>query len=170
MLAEQVAPDNPMLGCMLPYAPVQSLIFDYDDDIKMPSCLVMTSGNLSGLPICRNDDDVRAEIRSYCDVVLTHNRKIIIRADDSVMDFYDGKPYMIRRSRGYAPLPYMMTKQFKGSVIAYGGELKNTFCVAVNSLIILLQLLKNQACRLSGSSIIMPTSSHAWQRTTLRKT
>ena len=50
------------------------------------------------------------------------------------MDFYDGRPYMIRRSRGYAPLPFMMTKPFKGSVIAYGGELKNTFCVAVNSL------------------------------------
>ncbi len=133
-IAEQVAPGNPMLGVMLPYAPVQSLIFDYDDGIDMPACLVMTSGNLSGLPICRNDDDVRAEIRSYCDVVLTHNRRIIIRADDSVMDFYDGRPYMIRRSRGYAPLPYMMTKQFKGSVIAYGGELKNTFCVAVNSL------------------------------------
>lgn len=134
MLAEQVAPDNPMLGVMLPYAPVQSLIFDYDDDVNMPSCLVMTSGNLSGLPICRNDDDVRKEIRSYCDTVLTHNRRIIIRADDSVMDFYDGKPYMIRRSRGYAPLPFMMTKKFSGSVIAYGGELKNTFCVAVNSL------------------------------------
>lgn len=133
-IAEQVAPGNPMLGVMLPYAPVQSLIFDYDDGIDMPACLVMTSGNLSGLPICRNDDDVRAEIRSYCDVVLTHNRRIIIRADDSVMDFYDGRPYIIRRSRGYAPLPYMMTKQFKGSVIAYGGELKNTFCVAVNSL------------------------------------
>ncbi len=133
-IAEQVAPGNPMLGVMLPYAPVQSLIFDYDDGIDMPACLVMTSGNLSGLPICRNDDDVRAEIRSCCDVVLTHNRRIIIRADDSVMDFYDGRPYMIRRSRGYAPLPYMMTRQFKGSVIAYGGELKNTFCVAVNSL------------------------------------
>ena len=134
MLAEQVAPGNPMLGVMLPYAPVQSLIFDYDDGIDMPACLVMTSGNLSGLPICRNDDDVRTEIRSYCDVVLTHNRRIIIRADDSVMDFYDGRPYMIRRSRGYAPLPFMMTRPFKGSVIAYGGELKNTFCVAVNSL------------------------------------
>ena len=133
-IAEQVAPDNPMLGVMLPYAPLQSLIFDYDDGIKMPACLVMTSGNLSGLPICRNDDDARREIASYCDVILTHNRRIIIRADDSVMDFYDGKPYMIRRSRGYAPLPYMMTKPFSGSVIAYGGELKNTFCVAVNSL------------------------------------
>ena len=133
-IAEQVAPDNPMLGVMLPYAPLQSLIFDYDDGIKMPACLVMTSGNLSGLPICRNDDDARREIASYCDVILTHNRRIIIRADDSVMDFYDGKPYMIRRSRGYAPLPYMMTRPFSGSVIAYGGELKNTFCVAVNSL------------------------------------
>ena len=133
-IAEQVAPDNPMLGVMLPYAPIQSLIFDYDDGIDMPACLVMTSGNLSGLPICRNDDDARREIASYCDVILTHNRRIIIRADDSVMDFYDGKPYMIRRSRGYAPLPYMMTKPFAGSVIAYGGELKNTFCVAVNSL------------------------------------
>ena len=133
-IAEQVAPENPMLGVMLPYAPIQSLIFDYDDGIDMPGCLVMTSGNLSGLPICRNDDDARKEIQSYCDVILTHNRRIIIRADDSVMDFYDGKPYMIRRSRGYAPLPYMMTKPFTGSVIAYGGELKNTFCVAVNSL------------------------------------
>ena len=133
-IAEQVAPENPMLGVMLPYAPIQSLIFDYDDGIDMPACLVMTSGNLSGLPICRNDDDARKEIKAYCDVILTHNRRIIIRADDSVMDFYDGKPYMIRRSRGYAPLPYMMTKPFTGSVIAYGGELKNTFCVAVNSL------------------------------------
>ena len=133
-IAEQVAPGNPMLGVMLPYAPIQSLIFDYDDGIDMPACLVMTSGNLSGLPICRNDDDARKEIKAYCDVILTHNRRIIIRADDSVMDFYDGKPYMIRRSRGYAPLPYMMTKPFTGSVIAYGGELKNTFCVAVNSL------------------------------------
>ena len=134
LVAEQAAPDNPMIGCMLPYAPVQSLIFDYDDGIEMPHCLVMTSGNLSGLPICRNDDDARREIKEYCDVILTHNRKIRLRADDSVMDFYDGRPYMIRRSRGYAPLPFMMTRSFKGSVIAYGGELKNTFCVAVNSL------------------------------------
>lgn len=134
LVAEQAAPDNPMIGCMLPYAPVQSLIFDYDDGIEMPRCLVMTSGNLSGLPICRNDDDARREIKEYCDVILTHNRKIRLRADDSVMDFYDGRPYMIRRSRGYAPLPFMMTRSFKGSVIAYGGELKNTFCVAVNSL------------------------------------
>lgn len=133
-LARGVAPGNPSLGVMLPYAPLQSLLFDYDDGIEMPDTLVMTSGNISGLPICRDDDDARREIARFCDAILTHDRKIRIRADDSVMDFFEGKPYMIRRSRGYAPLPYMMSEDFKGSVIAYGGELKNTFCIGVNNL------------------------------------
>ena len=133
-LARSVAPGNPKLGVMLLYAPLQSLLFDYDDGIEMPDTLVMTSGNISGLPICRDDDDARREIAGFCDAILTHNRKIRIRADDSVMDFYNGKPYMIRRSRGYAPLPYMMSEDFNGSVIAYGGELKNTFCIGVNNL------------------------------------
>ena len=133
-LARSVAPGNPKLGVMLPYAPLQSLLFDYDDGITMSDTLIMTSGNISGLPICRDDDDARREIARFCDAILTHNRKIRIRADDSVMDFYNGKPYMIRRSRGYAPLPYMMSEDLKGSVIAYGGELKNTFCIGVNNL------------------------------------
>lgn len=133
-LARSVAPGNPKLGVMLPYAPLQSLLFDYDDGIEMPDTLVMTSGNISGLPICRDDEDALREIAGFCDCILTHNRKIRIRADDSVMDFYNGKPYMVRRSRGYAPLPYMMSEDYKGSVIAYGGELKNTFCIGVNNL------------------------------------
>ena len=133
-LARSVAPGNPKLGVMLPYAPLQSLLFDYDDGIEMPDTLVMTSGNISGLPICRDDEDAQREIAGFCDCILTHNRKIRIRADDSVMDFYNGKPYMVRRSRGYAPLPYMMSEDLKGSVIAYGGELKNTFCIGVNNL------------------------------------
>lgn len=133
-LARSVAPGNPKLGVMLPYAPLQSLLFDYDDGIEMPDTLVMTSGNISGLPICRDDEDAIREIAGFCDCILTHNRKIRIRADDSVMDFYNGKPYMVRRSRGYAPLPYMMSEDLKGSVIAYGGELKNTFCIGVNNL------------------------------------
>ena len=133
-LAKSVAPGNPKLGVMLPYAPLQSLLFDYDDGIEMPDALIMTSGNISGLPICRDDEDANREIAKFCDAILTHNRKIRIRADDSVMDFFEGKPYMIRRSRGYAPMPYMMSEDFKGSVIAYGGELKNTFCIGVNNL------------------------------------
>ena len=52
-ICEEVAPENPKLGVMLPYAPVQLLLFDYDDESIMPDCLVMTSGNISGAPICR---------------------------------------------------------------------------------------------------------------------
>ncbi|MBQ0064379.1 MAG: carbamoyltransferase HypF [Firmicutes bacterium] len=134
-LAPSVAPDNPKVGVMLPYAPVQMLLFDYNDDVEMRTdCFVMTSGNVSGAPICRSDEDAIQELSGFCDLILSHNRKIRLRADDSVMDFYKEKPYMIRRSRGYAPLPVMMNEDFKGQVLAIGGELKNTFCLGSNQL------------------------------------
>ena len=140
-LCPSIAPGNPTVGVMLPYAPVQILLFDYPDGISMPDCLVMTSGNVSGAPICRDDKEALSELGSLCDCILSHNRKIRIRADDSVMDFYGGEPYMIRRSRGYAPLPYMLSawedseKEAGGTrVLAIGGELKNTFCIGTGSL------------------------------------
>ena len=132
-LAPSVAPGNPKVGVMLPYAPVQLLIFQYDDGIEMPDLLVMTSGNTSGAPICRDDEEAVAELSHLCDAILSHNRKIRIRADDTVMDFYKNEPYMIRRSRGYAPLPFMTSMDWKGQVLAVGGELKNTFCIGVDS-------------------------------------
>ena len=132
-LAASVAPGNPKVGVMLPYAPVQLLIFQYDDGIKMSDLLVMTSGNTSGAPICREDEEAVAELSHLCDAMLSHDRKIRIRADDTVMDFYKNEPYMIRRSRGYAPLPFMTSTDWKGQVLAVGGELKNTFCIGVDS-------------------------------------
>lgn len=131
-LCESIAPGNPKVGVMLPYAPVQLLLFHYDDGIEMPKLLVMTSGNTSGAPICRDDHEAVEELSYLCDCILSHDRKIRIRADDSVMDFYKGEPYMIRRSRGYAPLPTMVTMPWKGQVLAAGGELKNTFCIGVD--------------------------------------
>ena len=132
-LALSIAPGNPKVGVMLPYAPAQLLIFQYDDGIEMPDILVMTSGNTSGAPICREDTEAVAELSHLCDAMLSHNRKIRIRADDTVMDFYKNEPYMIRRSRGYAPLPFMTSTDWKGQVLAVGGELKNTFCIGVDS-------------------------------------
>ena len=130
-----VAPYNSKVGIMLPYAPIHYLLFDYPiDDTKMPDVLVMTSGNPSGAPICRTDDDAREALGSIADVIMTHNRRIRVRADDTVMDFYDDEPYMIRRSRGYAPLPVMMSASREKCVLAIGGELKNTFCLAKNGL------------------------------------
>lgn len=133
-LCESVAPDNPKIGVMLPYAPVQLLLFDYQDETKVSDCIVMTSANTSGAPICRDDEDALNELSGLCDVILSHDRKIRLRADDTVMDFYRGEPYMIRRSRGYAPLPFMMGNEFKGQVLAVGGELKNAFCIGKNQL------------------------------------
>lgn len=132
-LAPSVAPDNPKVGVMLPYAPLQLLLFTYDDDVVMPDALVMTSANESGAPICRTDEDVRQELTGLCDGVLSHNRRILLRADDSVTDWYDGGPYMIRRSRGYAPLPFFVDGR-KGQVLAVGGELKNAFCLTQDEL------------------------------------
>lgn len=130
---DSIAPGNPKVGVMLPYAPVQLLLFHYDDGIEMPKLLVMTSGNTSGAPICRDDEEAVEELSHLCDCILSHNRKIRIRADDSVMDFYKGEPYMIRRSRGYAPLPFIVSTPWSGQVIAAGGELKNTFCIGVDN-------------------------------------
>ena len=155
-LAPSVAPGNPKVGVMLPYAPLQLLLFDYDDGLQMPDCLIMTSGNVSGAPICRDDQDALAELSGFCDCILSHNRLIRIRADDTVMDFHRGHPYMIRRSRGYAPLPVLYSGEnngtgrnlrdapdasdaavFNGCVLAVGGELKNTFCIASGNLLYL---------------------------------
>ena len=134
-LAPSVAPDNTKVGVMLPYTPLHMLLFDHMDEPEISDCLIMTSANASGAPICRTDEDAINEISGFTDVVLSNNRTIRTRADDSVMDFYKGHPYMIRRSRGFAPLPIMLDREVEGNVLAIGGELKNTFAIAKNSLI-----------------------------------
>lgn len=133
-VCEAVAPGNPKIGGMLPYTPLHLLLFQYDDDVVMTDVLVMTSANTSGTPICRDDEDAKKELSGLCDLILSHNRLIRLRADDSVMDFYQGEPYMVRRSRGYAPIPFMIKGQENGAVLAMGGELKNTFCLGKNQL------------------------------------
>ena len=132
-LPEALAPGNPKLGVFLPYTPLHMLLF-HRDGLEMPEALVMTSGNVSGAPICRSDEDALSEISTFCDLILSHNRKILLRADDSVMDTFREEPYMIRRSRGYAPLPKMLSGEWHGKVLGIGGELKNTFCLGHDSL------------------------------------
>lgn len=133
-IVDSVAPGNPKIGMMLPYAPLHMLLFDYPDGLTMPDTLIMTSGNPAGAPICRDDEGAVAALSGFCDLMLSHNRKIRIRADDTVMDWLDGQPYMIRRSRGFAPLPFMLKNDWHGAVLGIGGELKNTFCVGSDNI------------------------------------
>ena len=145
-IASSVTRENPNLGVMLPYAPLQLLLFDYNDGFDLgTNALVMTSGNVSGAPICRTDEDAARELAPFVDLILSHNRDILIRADDSVVDLYRGEPYMIRRSRGYAPLPFMMTERTEGRVLGIGADLKNSFCLAKNELFYLSPYIGDMA-------------------------
>lgn len=121
-LAPAVAPGNPYLGVMLPYAPVHWLLLEPD------AFWVMTSGNTSDEPIVYSDDDALDRLAGIADYFLVHNRGIYCRADDSVARVFRDKPYILRRGRGLVPAPVRLAKAGP-SVLACGGELKNSFCL-----------------------------------------
>lgn len=121
-VAPAVAPANPWLGVMLPYAPVHWLLLT-DGDVW-----VMTSGNTSDEPIAYQDDDARRRLAGIADFFLVHDREIYRRCDDSVARVFRGAPLLLRRSRGYTPAPLIMDRPL-GRILACGPELKNTFCL-----------------------------------------
>jgi hydrogenase maturation protein HypF len=133
--APSVAPGNGYLGVMLPAAPVHFLLFYhpgaggcYTEGRAVFDSLVMTSGNLSEEPVCRNNSEALDRLAGIADAFLMNDRDIHVRADDSVVTAVSGEPSFIRRSRGYAPLPVYLPIE-SPSVLALGAELKNTVCV-----------------------------------------
>jgi len=153
-VADGVAPGLPELGLMLPYTPLHHLLAD-----GVGGQLVMTSGNLSDEPIAHADDDAVGRLGPMVDAILTHDRAIHIRCDDSVVRAHHdrsggwngaktarfgrqndgaGVPalQMIRRSRGYAPQPLTLPAPCHRQVLAVGAELKNTVAVAKRSSVV----------------------------------
>ncbi|HVB74929.1 MAG TPA: carbamoyltransferase HypF [Ktedonobacteraceae bacterium] len=131
-VAPGVAPSHNSLGIMLPYTPLHHLLLrDFAAVIEAgrPEALVMTSGNLSDEPIAYRDDDARERLASIADGMLTHNRDIHMRCDDSVMRTAGGGEQFLRRSRGYAPEPVALATDLPVPLLACGGHLKNTFCL-----------------------------------------
>lgn len=131
-IAAGVAPVYDTLGIMLPYAPQHYLLLDAFADIvgsERPAVLVMTSGNLSDEPIAYQDDDAQQRLLHIADGMLTHNRDIHMRCDDSVVRIaLDGEQFL-RRSRGYAPDPIPLAFDCPKPILACGGHLKNTYCL-----------------------------------------
>jgi hydrogenase maturation protein HypF len=131
-----VAPGLTALGFMLPSTPLHHLIFR-----RLDRPIVMTSGNRSDEPQIIDDEIARAELSGIADFLLTHDRGIAMRLDDSVLRVTDGVPRLIRRARGFAPAPIALPESLRiaPSLLALGGELKNTFCLVKDGQAILSQ-------------------------------
>ncbi|MEW6297465.1 MAG: carbamoyltransferase HypF [Thermodesulfobacteriota bacterium] len=123
-VAPSVAPRQKYLGWMLPYTPLHSLLLA---DAGLP--LVMTSGNVSEEPIVYHDADALRRLHGIADYLLTHNRAIHTRCDDSVVRRFANQEVIVRRSRGYAPRPIALPRPFAQHTLACGAHLKNTFCL-----------------------------------------
>jgi hydrogenase maturation protein HypF len=135
-LPEGIAPGLNTVGFMLPYTPLHLLL---TQQIDRP--LVMTSGNISDEPQVTSLDTARTGLRGIADAMLMHDREIANRIDDSVVRIVAGKPSLIRRARGYAPSALPLPPGFEGApdLLAFGGELKATFCVLKDGAAILSQ-------------------------------
>ncbi|HJP93677.1 MAG TPA: carbamoyltransferase HypF [Pyrinomonadaceae bacterium] len=135
-LPEGIAPGLNTFGFMLPYTPLHLLI---TQQIDQP--LVMTSGNISDEPQVTSLDRARSGLRGIADAMLMHDREIANRIDDSVVRIVAGRPSLIRRARGYAPsaLPLPPGFEHTPDLLAFGGELKSTFCVVKDGAAILSQ-------------------------------
>lgn len=116
--------ENGYIGVMLPYTPLHYLLFS--GDIKS---LVMTSANLSDLPIAYKDSEADSKIFPIADYFLTNNREIYARCDDSLLWDFRGSTYFVRRSRGFCPSPLNFDENI-GEILACGAEQKASFCLS----------------------------------------
>jgi hydrogenase maturation protein HypF len=124
VVPDEVAPFNHYLGIFLPYTPLHYLLLA-EGGFK---ALVMTSGNLSEEPIAIDNREAVHRLNGLADYFLVHNRDILLRCDDSVVRVAGGITRQLRRSRGFVPVPVFL-KNDQPSVLAVGGELKNTICL-----------------------------------------
>ena len=137
-LAPSLAPNLPSLGVMLPYTPLHHLMLK-----RMNRPIVLTSGNLSDEPQCITNETAREKLGAIATYFLLHDREIVNRVDDSVVRVVAGQRQTLRRARGYAPAPIQLPAGFEQGppILALGGELKSTFCLARSGEAILSQHL-----------------------------
>jgi len=124
-ISSAVAPGNPHLGVMLPYSPLHHILMR---QLNIP--LVATSGNVSDEPICTDEREALQRLGNIADLFLVHNRPIVRHVDDSVAWLLLGREQILRRARGYAPLPILIDN-LPDSILAVGAHLKNTVAITV---------------------------------------
>jgi hydrogenase maturation protein HypF len=124
-IAPTVAPGNPCLGVMLPYTPLHHILAR---ELAFP--VIATSGNVSDEPICTDEREALLRLHGIADIFLVHNRPIVRHMDDSIARVVLGRELVLRRARGYAPLPLRAKTQIP-EMLAVGGHLKNSVAITV---------------------------------------
>ena len=137
-LAEAVAPRNPNLGVMLPYSPLHHLLMG---ELSFP--VVATSGNLTDEPICIDEHEALQRLHGLADLFLVHDRPIVRHVDDSIVRVICDRETVLRRARGYAPLPIAVRSKIDNqeskTVLAVGAHLKNTVALKIDNNIFVSQ-------------------------------
>ncbi len=124
-IAKGIAEGVDSLGFMLCYTPLHYLLFEHRIEV-----LVMTSGNISDEPLICENDKALEKLGDVADVFLMHDRQIWRQVDDSIVHFVGTEPALLRRARGYVPAPVISEYECAQDILAMGGDLKNTFCLA----------------------------------------
>jgi hydrogenase maturation protein HypF len=140
-IANSVAPGNPYLGVMLPYSPLHRLLMT---ELDFP--IVATSGNLTDEPICTDQHEALQRLRGIADLFLVHNRPIVRHVDDSIVRVMLNRELVVRRARGYAPLPIQLpafsndlSASERPTVLAVGANLKNAIALSVDDQVFVSQ-------------------------------
>lgn len=124
LLCDGIAPGNPYIGAMLPYTPLHYLLMA---ELEFP--VVATSGNLSDEPICIDEHEAVHRLKGIADHFLIHDRPIVRHVDDSIVRIVMGRPVVLRRARGFAPLPITQSGELSAA-LAVGGHLKNSVAIS----------------------------------------
>ena len=128
IISPLVAPNNPYLGIMLPYTPLHHLLMR---ELNFP--IVATSGNLSEEPMCIDENEALERLSDIADYYLVHNRPIVRHVDDSIVKSVNNRKMILRRARGFAPLPLQINKNQIANedevILAVGGHLKSTIAI-----------------------------------------
>jgi hydrogenase maturation protein HypF len=127
-IAGAVSPDNATIGVFLPYSPLHHIILK-----KLKKPVVATSGNITDEPIARTEEEAFARLSGVADYIVSHNRPIVRRCDDSVVRVLSGKQVPVRRSRGFAPLPVMLPFRLRKPVLALGPFMNSTIALGIGN-------------------------------------
>lgn len=133
-IANSVSPDNNTVGVFLPYTPLHHIMLR-----KLRKPVIATSANITDEPIVKDEKDAFTRLSDVADYLLTHNRDIVRRCDDSVVRIVAERQMPVRRSRGFVPAPVIVPFKFSKPVLALGANMNNTIALGIDNRVFVSQ-------------------------------